>query len=81
MCKLLLGAENVDRPKRVVDDTGNVEALVLLSESIDLGDFVLGELDIDEVLSDTRRGNGLGDDAVAAFLGPGETMTGFSKPK
>lgn len=53
VCKLLLGVEDVDRPQRVVDDTGNVEALVLLSEGVNLSDLVGRELDIGEVLDDT----------------------------
>lgn len=38
--KLLLGVKDVDRPQRVVDDTGDVEALVLLSESVNLSNLV-----------------------------------------
>lgn len=37
---LLLSVEDVDRPQRVVDDTGDVEALVLLSEGVNLSDLV-----------------------------------------
>lgn len=57
MCKLLLGAEDVDRPQRVVDDTRNIEALVLLSEGVNLGDLVGRELDVGEVLDDTGCGD------------------------
>ena len=57
VCKLLLGAEDVDRPQRIIDDTGNIEALILLSEGINLSDLVGGELDIGEVLDDTGCGD------------------------
>lgn len=40
VCKLLLGVKDVDRPQRVVDDTGDIEALVLLSETVNLSNLV-----------------------------------------
>jgi hypothetical protein len=57
VCKLLLGVEDVDRPQRIVDDTGDVEALVLLSEGVNLSDLVGGELDIGEVLNNSGSGD------------------------
>lgn len=57
VCKLLLGVKDVDGPERVVNDTGNIEALVLLSKGIDFGDLVGRELDVSEVLDDTGCGD------------------------
>jgi hypothetical protein len=57
VCKLLLGAEDVDRPQRIIDDAGNIKALILLSEGINLSDLVGRELDIGEVLDDTGCGD------------------------
>lgn len=53
VCVLRGGLEDVNGPDRVVDNTGNVETLVLLSEGVDLGDFFGREVDVGEVLDDT----------------------------
>lgn len=66
-------AEDVDGPLGVVDDPWDVETQVLLSESVDAGDFVIGQLDLDKVLDDTRGSDGLGDHTVTAHLGPSQT--------
>lgn len=50
VCILLLGVEDIDGPQRVVNDTGDVEALVLLSESVNLSNLVGRELDVGKVL-------------------------------
>jgi hypothetical protein len=73
-CVLLLRlAEDVDGPSGLVGDIGNVEAPGLsLADSLNLLDVFLGELNLLKVLLDARRGDRLGDHAVAANLGPGK---------
>lgn len=55
--KLLLSVKDVDRPERIVNDTGNIKALILLSKSINLSDFVSRELDVGEVFDDAGCGD------------------------
>jgi hypothetical protein len=70
---LLRLAEYVDRPPGLVGSVRNVEAArLVLANLLDFGKVVLGQLNLLEVLLDARRGDGLGDDGVAADLGPGE---------
>ena len=57
MRTLLLSVEDVDRPERIVDDTGNIKPLIFLSKSIDFSDFVSRELDVGEVFDDAGRGD------------------------
>jgi hypothetical protein len=71
---LFRSVEDIDRPARRVDNSWNVESLVLAADSIDLGDLFGGELDVGEVLDNARCGNGLGDDTMAANLGPGKAI-------
>jgi hypothetical protein len=69
---LLLGlAKDVDGPSGLVSDIRDVEAPGLcLADSLNLLNILLGELNLLEVLLDARCGDRLGDDAVAADLGP-----------
>jgi hypothetical protein len=71
---LFRSVEDVNRPARRVDNSWDIESLVFAADSIDLGNLFGGELDVGEVLDNTRCGNGLGDDAVAANLGPGKAV-------
>lgn len=57
MRKFLLSVEDVDRPERIVNNTGNIKALILLSKSINLSDFVSRELDVGEVFDDAGCGD------------------------
>ena len=57
--------------------TGSVRSVVPSpggAQSANLLHFLVQQLDLLEVVADARGGDGLGDDTVAADLGPGETM-------
>lgn len=69
---LLLLAEDVDVPARHVGNVRGVVATTLLAQLRHLGDLLGRELDLLEVVGDPRRRDGLGDDADAADLRPGE---------
>lgn len=70
---LLRLTKDVNRPPRLVSNVRNVEAAgLLLANLLDLGEVVFRQINLLEVLLDARRGDGLGDDGVAANLGPGE---------
>lgn len=75
---LLLGlVEDVDRPPGLVGNVRDVEAArLLLADALDLLEVLLGQLDLLEVLLDARCGDRLGDDGVAADLGPGKDDLG-----
>lgn len=70
---LLRLAEDVDIPAGLVGSVRGVVALPVAPECTDLLDLLREELDLLEVVANTRRGNRLGDDAVATDLRPGET--------
>lgn len=67
------GIEDVDGPAGGLVTGGDIVTLLLLCERVDEGDLIGSQLDVDKVLLDTGGVDGLGDDAVAADLGPGET--------
>ena len=71
--RLLLGLiEDVDVPARLVGSVRSVVALAVLTESADLGDLLGSELDLLEVVTNTRGSDRLGDNTVSTNLGPGE---------
>lgn len=51
---------------------GNVEAVRGLAELVQRSDSLVIQINLLEVLGNASRGDGLGDDGVAANLGPGE---------
>jgi hypothetical protein len=55
---------------------GNVEAVGGLAELVQRSKSLVVQLDLLEVLGNARNGDGLGDDGVAADLGPGEDDLG-----
>lgn len=69
---LLLLIEDVNIPARLVSNVRSVVASAVLAQLGHLGDFLGSELHLLEVLLDAGRRNRLGDDTVAADLGPGE---------
>lgn len=72
--RLLLGlTEDVDVPARLVSSVRGVVASAVLAKSTDLLNLLGQELNLLEVVADTRWGHRLGDDAVATGLRPGET--------
>ena len=73
---LVLLAEDVNVPARLVSHVRCVVAAALLAKLGDLGELLLGELDLLEVLGNARGSDGLGNDRVAALLGPVEDDLG-----
>lgn len=73
---LLLLAKDIDVPARRVGNVRDVVAAAVLAELRDLGNLLGRELDLLEVLGDPRWRDGLGDDRVAAGLGPVEDDLG-----
>lgn len=69
---LLLLAEDVDIPARLVGNVRDVEAAGLLAESRHPLDFLGSKLDLLEVGSDAFWGHALRNDTVATDLRPGE---------
>lgn len=54
----------------------NVESVGLLAQLVEGGNGLVVQVDLLEVLGDAGQGDGLGDDGVAADLGPGEDDLG-----
>lgn len=73
---LVLLAEDVNVPAGLVGHVRGVVAAAVLAELGDLGNLLAGELDLLEVLDNARGSDGLGDDRVAADLGPVEDDLG-----
>lgn len=73
---LLLLTEDVDIPARRVSNVRSVVASAVLAQLGHLGDFLGSELHLLEVLLDAGRRHRLGDDTVAADLGPGQDDLG-----
>lgn len=70
---LLRLAEDVDVPAWLVSSVWDVVASSVLAKSADLLNLLGEQFNLLEVVADTRWGNRLGDNAVAANLRPGET--------
>lgn len=70
---LLRLTEDVDVPARLVSSVRGVVASPVLAQRTDLLHLLGEELDLLEVVADTRRGDRLGNDTVATDLGPGKT--------
>lgn len=77
---LLLGlVKNVHGPPRLVGNVGDVETTgLVLADALDLLKVLAGKLNLLEVLLDARGSDGLGDNGVAANLGPGKDDLGGS---
>jgi len=69
---LLRLAENVDVPARLVGRVGGVVTFPVFAQSADLLHLLGEELNLLEVVTDTRWSDRLGDHAVATNLGPGK---------
>lgn len=57
---------------------GNVEAVGVLAQLVQRSNGLVVQIDLLEVLGNASQGDGLGDDGVAADLGPGEDDLGGS---
>ena len=73
---LVILTEDINIPAGLVSNVRSVVATTLLAQLRDLGDLLVGELNLLEVIGDTRRRDGFGDDTDATDLGPGEDDVG-----
>ena len=69
---LLRLAKDINVPSGLVGHVRDVVAAGVLANLADLIHFFLRQVDLLEVLDDTVWSHGLGDDTVAAHLGPGQ---------
>ena len=69
-------AKDINVPVRVAVQDRSVESDRVLAELFDRGECLLVELDLLEVILDSLGSDALGDDGVAADLGPGEDDVG-----
>jgi hypothetical protein len=71
---LISFTEDVDVPARLVGSVGCVVTLTVLAQRADLLHLLGKQLDLLEVVTDTRGGDRLGNNTVTTDLGPGKTI-------
>lgn len=67
-----MGEEKQEQRGAELTGGGNVVTPGVVADLVDGSDVLVGELDLLEVGGDAVRGDGLGNDGVAANLRPGE---------
>jgi hypothetical protein len=68
---------DIDGPSGLEDLPRQTEAPIFLPEHVNCRDFVVGQLDLDEVFGDARGCDGLGDDDMTTKFCPRKTRYSF----
>ena len=74
--RLLRLTKDINIPTRAIRRIRRVVPTTMSSQRRNLGNLISGELDLLEVVLDAGLSDALGDDGVAADLGPGENDVG-----